>query len=106
MSEALKPEAVPLQKSDIVIVEWENGRYIGKPAVQARNIIEPDLQHIRTGSKLKIKMGKSASAKVWNAVFIGKQTDDKHQIDVDMDVTPAESSKIVKKKEKKKEVIC
>ena len=67
-----------LKKEDVVIVEWQDGRYAGikrKPAVQARSIVEPNLGEISAGTKLKIKMGKSAAAKVWNAVFVGKAED-------------------------------
>ena len=66
-----------LKKEDIVIVEWQDGRYAGKrkPAVQARSIVEPNLGEISAGTKLKIKMGKSAAAKVWNVVFVGKAED-------------------------------
>ena len=63
-----------LQRDDIIVVEWQDGKYAGKrqPAVQARNIIEPKLVDIGPGTAVKIKMGKSASAKIWNAVFVSK----------------------------------
>lgn len=77
-----------IDKKDILVVEWRDGRYAGKrlPAVQARNIIEPPLGEIREGSMLKIKMGKSASAKVWNATFVGKASDTEDQAPVEMDI--------------------
>lgn len=63
-----------LERDDIIVVEWQDGKYAGKrqPAVQARNIIEPKLVVIGPGTAVKIKMGKSASTKVWNAVFVSK----------------------------------
>ena len=78
MSEAT---SLQLERDDALIVEWQDGRYAGKttPAVLARNIIEPNLRDISVGSQLKIKMGKSSSAKVWNAVFVGKKTEDEGQ---------------------------
>ena len=56
-------------------MEWQDGRYAGKtvPAVRARTIVEPKLDEIISGTKLKIKMGKSAAAEVWNAVFLRKE---------------------------------
>ena len=65
-------------KDDIIIVEWQDGRYSGRtvPAVCAQSIVEPNLDEIVSGTKLKIKMGKSAAVKVWNAVFLQKAEDE------------------------------
>lgn len=89
--------SVELKKDDIVTVEWQDGRYAGKrqPAVQARNIIEPNLEEVRAGTKLKIKMGKSASAKVWNAVFVSRAVDKTEEEEISETVTNAEP--VVKK---------
>ena len=47
---------------------------IKQPAVQAQNIVEPQL--VQPGTVVKIKMGKYVSVKVWNAVFVGKLGDE------------------------------
>ena len=94
-------ETAPLgvERDDIVVVEWQDGKYAGKrePAVQARNIIEPKLVEVRPGTEVKIKMGKSASAKVWNTVFISKIGDD--CLDDEPEMPPAKPSRMKKKPE-------
>ena len=60
----------------MVVVEWTDEPYVGKTqAILARTIIEPPLEQLKDGSQVRVKMGKSSSAREWKAIFRGTVDD-------------------------------
>lgn len=60
----------------MVVVEWTDEPYVGKTqAILARTIIEPPLEQLKDGGQVRVKMGKSTSAREWKAVFRGTVDD-------------------------------
>ena len=55
-----------------VVVKWTDEAYKerGEQAIPRRCIIDPKPEELAPGMPLRIKMGKSSSAKIWNAVYI------------------------------------
>ena len=56
----------------MVVVEWTDEPYVSKTqAILARTIIEPPLEQLKDGGQIRVKMGKSTSAREWKAIFRG-----------------------------------
>ena len=62
----------PIQREQMVVVEWTDEPYVGKTqAILARTIIEPPLEQLKDGGQVRVKMGKSTSAREWKVIFQG-----------------------------------
>lgn len=66
--------ATPVKRDTMVVVEWTNHpRYEGtQHDVVARTIVDPPIASLRVGDRVRVKMGKSAGARLWTGVFKGR----------------------------------
>lgn len=55
--------------ANLVVVEWKEERYEGiQQAVPRRCVLDSEVQ---VGQKVRVKLGKSAGARVWSGIYLG-----------------------------------